>query len=211
MVAAIGVLAATAALAGCGSVRADGTAAAGGTATTAAPTAVAATTAGATASSTYDYAEQARKAVAEHDRLFPQVAALGCSSARPSPSGSSTTGAPLDPEAAKHAENSGFKQQITMSAEAGCRGEAHSALITTALKAGTAGAALGEQELAGLLESLGYPRTGTTVRTVGGTVFFDLVVPGTGPCVSGQIDTAVKVAAHGPYQEGGCTEPRGGH
>ncbi|MGW5346322.1 hypothetical protein [Streptomyces sp. HUAS TT3] len=40
---------------------------------------------------------------------------------------------------------------------------------------------------------------------------------GTGACVSGtlavpgQAGTVTRVEAHGPYVEGGCFEPRGGH
>ncbi|MEU6239079.1 hypothetical protein, partial [Kitasatospora sp. NPDC047058] len=160
-----------------------------------------------------DYAEQARRRVEEHDRLFPEVAALGCASAKASPSATGTASAvPLDPEAAKHAENSMYKQQIELTAEGRCRGAAHSARIAAALKARATGSPLGQADVVGLLESLGYPRAGTTVGSSGTDLVFDLFVPGTGPCVSGRLAaSAVKVETHGVYMEGGCTEPKGGH
>ncbi|MFD0277645.1 hypothetical protein ACFVHB_27560 [Kitasatospora sp. NPDC127111] len=214
MVTAAGVLAGSVAVAGCGSVRSDGTgtgtgATAGG-GETAAPTASAPTAAGTGAP---DRAEQARERVAEHDRLFPEVAALGCASAKAGPSATGTGSAvPVDPEAAKHAENSVYKQQAALTPEGRCRGEAHSARIAAALRARVGRAPLREDDVAGLLESLGYPRLGTTVTTFGDDLVFDLFVPGTGPCVSGRLTAStVKVETHGAYLEGGCTEPRGGH
>lgn len=199
----VAVLTAAVAVAGCGSVRTgDAGAGAGGA------TVPGATGASATAP---DYAEQARQGAAEHDRLFPEVAALRCESARPSPSGGTGSGAPLDPEAAKHAENSMYKQTAAMTAAGQCRGAAHSARITAALAARAGGTPLTEADLQRLLESLGYPATSTAVHRSGSQLGFDLFVPGTGPCVTGRLGSPVEVRAHGPYLEGGCTEPKGGH
>ncbi|MEV0531899.1 hypothetical protein [Kitasatospora sp. NPDC050463] len=159
-----------------------------------------------------DHAEQVRQGAAEHDRLFPDVAALRCESARPSPSAGGTgSGAPLDPEAAKHAENSMYKQMAAMTAAGRCRGEAHSARIAAALDARPGGAPSTEAELQRLLESLGYPAASAVVHRSDSLIGFDLFVPGTGPCVTGRLGSPVEVRAHGPYLEGGCTEPKGGH
>ncbi|EFL13847.1 hypothetical protein [Streptomyces sp. C] len=40
---------------------------------------------------------------------------------------------------------------------------------------------------------------------------FALMLPGTGPCVSGRAADPARVEAHGVYLEGGCKEPAGGH
>ncbi|MFF2350523.1 hypothetical protein ACFVVL_12140 [Kitasatospora sp. NPDC058115] len=204
--AAVGVLAVVVAVTGCGSVRstgADGTPAAGGAA--------------ASSAALPDPAEQVRKGVAEHDRLFPQVAALGCASARPStPAGgpgatSAVPAEPVDPWVAKHAENSMYKQMALLGAEDRCRGEAHSRRISEAVKARTATAPPTQDAVRGILESLGYPRTAVQISAYGSEVSFELTVPGAGPCVAGRIGASVTVEAHGYYLEGGCTEPKGGH
>ncbi|MER6362172.1 hypothetical protein [Kitasatospora sp. NPDC001527] len=167
-----------------------------------------------------DYAEQLRQGVAEHDRLFPQVAALGCASARPTPSTAGTGAAPAapaapaepaDPWAAKHAENSMYKQMAPLTAVDRCRGEAHGQRISEALKARAAKAPLTQDDVRGILESLGYPRDSAQLAAVGGEISFELTVPGTGPCVGGRLGSTVTVQAHGFYLDGGCTEPKGGH
>lgn len=62
-----------------------------------------------------------------------------------------------------------------------------------------------------MLERLGYPRDAVQVRREGGAAGFSLFVPGAGPCISGRLASPPKVEVHGPYVEGGCTEPKGGH
>ncbi|WP_380282119.1 hypothetical protein [Kitasatospora purpeofusca] len=183
----------------------------GGTAVSTAPTASTVSTAStAPASAPPDYAEVVRKGVAEHDRLFPQVAALGCASARPSPTTGATATESPDWWAAKHAENSMYKQMAVLSAVDRCRGEAHSKRIADAVRA-RAGAPLTEEDVRGLLASLGYPAGSVQLQVAGGEVSFEVSVPGAGPCVAGRLGKPVTVEAHGYYLDGGCTEPKGGH
>ncbi|MFB7470488.1 hypothetical protein [Kitasatospora sp. NPDC056184] len=203
---AAGVLAGAVAVTGCGSVRSTG---GGGTAASTAP---APTPSAPSASAT------SPTGIAEHDRLFPQVAALGCASARPSPTaggtgtGTGSTGPaePVDPWVAKHAENSMYKQMAVLTAEARCRGEAHGKRIADAVGA-RAGAPLTEDDVRGILASLGYPADNIQLHVAGGEVSFEVSVPGAGPCVAGRLGRPVTVEAHGYYLDGGCTEPKGGH
>ncbi|MCX5197482.1 hypothetical protein OOK31_26900 [Streptomyces sp. NBC_00249] len=118
---------------------------------------------------------------------------------------------PTDPEAAKYAENHAFKQQAPLSAEGKCRGDAHAARIRTALAA--AAAPRTPEELTGLLRGLGYPVGPSDVYAGSGSAGpgFTLWVPDRGPCLSALPDALARVEAHGPYMEGGCREPRGGH
>ncbi|WP_329500927.1 hypothetical protein [Kitasatospora herbaricolor] len=153
---------------------------------------------------------------AQQDALFPEVAArcAGVSTAlAPSPSASAGVagGAPDDPSARKYAENHAYKQTVELTAQSRCRGEAHAARITTALRATGRAAALGEAELRAELERLGYPTRGGEVHSSGGTVGFSLWIPGSGPCLTGTLGATPRIQAHGPYLEGGCKEPQGGH
>ncbi|MET8697984.1 hypothetical protein ABZW10_03750 [Kitasatospora sp. NPDC004723] len=205
--AAAGVLAGTVAVTGCGSISSTGTGGGGSAASTAASAASAAPAAS-------GYAEEVRKGVAEHDRLFPAVAALGCASVPPSPSAGGTGTASQTPDwwAAKHAENSMYKQMAPLNAVDRCRGEAHSRRISEAVKARAGSAPLTQDAVRGILESLGYPRNSAQfVVTGGGEVSFELTIPGAGPCVVGRVGKAVTVEAHGSYLDGGCSEPKGGH
>ncbi|MFD8292588.1 hypothetical protein ACFV2B_30780 [Streptomyces lavendulae] len=117
---------------------------------------------------------------------------------------------PSDPEARKYAENHGYRQQAGLSAEGSCRGDAHAARIRSALAGKAPGTAA---ELTGLLRGLGYQvGPGDVVDGAGGTgPGFALWLPGSGPCVEGRAGTPARVEAHGPYAEGGCREPAGGH
>ncbi|WP_371679834.1 hypothetical protein [Streptomyces sp. NBC_01276] len=117
---------------------------------------------------------------------------------------------PADPEARKYAENHGYRQQAGLSPEGTCRGDAHAARIRSALAGKPPGTAA---DLTGLLRGLGYPvGPGDVVDGAGGTgPGFALWIPGSGPCVEGTSGTPARVEAHGPYAEGGCREPKGGH
>ncbi|MFD0258888.1 hypothetical protein ACFV4M_21285 [Kitasatospora indigofera] len=153
---------------------------------------------------------------AQQDALFPEVAAR-CANAgtarAPSPSASAGVpdGALDDPSARKYAENHAYKQTLELTPQSRCRGDAHAARITTALRATGRAATLGEAELRAELERLGYPTQGGEVHSSGGTVGFSLWIPGTGPCLTGTLAATPRIEAHGPYLEGGCNEPRGGH
>ncbi|MCX5208001.1 hypothetical protein OG689_01500 [Kitasatospora sp. NBC_00240] len=153
---------------------------------------------------------------AQQDALFPEVAArcagAGTASA-PSPSASAgvADGAPDDPSARKYAENHAYKQTVALTPQSRCRGDAHAARITAALKATGRPAALGEAELRAELERLGYPTRGGEVHSSGGTVGFSLWIPGSGPCLTGTLGATPRIQAHGAYLEGGCNEPQGGH
>ncbi|MGV9268210.1 hypothetical protein ACWDRR_26505 [Kitasatospora sp. NPDC003701] len=151
-------------------------------------------------------AEQARQVLTEHDRRYPEVA-RGCATATETPRPSASV--PLDPEAAKYAENHGYKQTARLTAPVQCRGDAHAARIRAALTARKAGNATDVQTV---LESLGYPRESIRVTAYGGSAGFTLEVPGAGPCIEGRPGGGpLSVEAHGYYMEGGCTEPKGGH
>ncbi|MEU7277929.1 hypothetical protein AB0A69_03880 [Streptomyces sp. NPDC045431] len=143
---------------------------------------------------------------ARHDRLFPGLATRCAGlSVSPSPS-ASTSREPLSPEAQKYAENHAFKQRLPLGARAACRGRAHAERI-----GGGVDGVRTEGELRAALEKLGY--TADDVQTYGsGTgLGFAVFVPGAGPCVSGRVGPPLSVEVHGPYMEGGCVEPRGGH
>ncbi|GGV24437.1 hypothetical protein GCM10010495_45020 [Kitasatospora herbaricolor] len=153
---------------------------------------------------------------AQQDALFPEVAArcAGVSTASaPSPSASADVagGEPDDPWARKYAENHAYRQTVDLSPQSRCRGDAHAARITTALRATGRAAVLGEAELRAELDRLGYPTRGGEVHSSGGTVGFSLWIPGSGPCLTGTLGAIPRVQAHGSYLEGGCNEPQGGH
>ncbi|WP_256105375.1 hypothetical protein [Streptomyces sp. ODS05-4] len=197
---AAAVAAGALAVAGCGTERAaqDGPPAAGAAgAGTAAPPA----------------ADPLAAGRAAHDRAFPGVARR-CAGTPvtappdPSPSGSVS----LDPEAAKYAENHAFKRQRPMRPDAECRGRAHAERIAEALS-GPAGkaAAGGEEPLKAALAALGYPEQSVRVYPDGPGLAFSVFVPDAGPCVSGRPGPPARAEAHGPYEEGGCVEPVGGH
>ncbi|WP_354637729.1 hypothetical protein [Kitasatospora camelliae] len=166
--------------------------------------------------------------VAEHDRLFPEVAARcpGTATPRPdtaspvaSPTASPTASpqvsdgpvAPVDPENAKYRENHAYRTTVEMNAAATCRGEAHAARVSAALAKSGDAASLTPEQVAAQLEALGYPKADTHVYRSGTEVDFDLFIPKAGPCLTGRLTSRPAVQPHGVYVEGGCTEPRGGH
>ncbi|MFF0739171.1 hypothetical protein ACFYVL_02115 [Streptomyces sp. NPDC004111] len=155
----------------------------------------------------------AAAARAAHDKAFPDVAAR-CKATKAT---AGTTGPekpeplPTDPEAAKFAENHAFKQQARLTPEARCRGEAHAQRIQKALTGPGTTPPANEAALTAALTKLGYGPDNGTVQRVGNALGFSYSVPGIGPCVTGYLGTPTSIEAHGPYVEGGCTEPRGGH
>ncbi|MET9429279.1 hypothetical protein [Streptomyces sp. NPDC003036] len=143
---------------------------------------------------------------ARHDRLFPGLATR-CAGLAASPSPrASTSGEALSPEARKYAENHAFKQQLRLGPRAECRGRAHADRI-----GGGVGGVRTEEELRAALEKLGYAADDVQTYGSGDGLGFAVFVPGAGPCVSGRVGPPLSVEVHGPYMEGGCVEPRGGH
>ncbi|MCJ1676826.1 hypothetical protein MTF65_05575 [Streptomyces sp. APSN-46.1] len=168
------------------------------------------------ATPTVDPSAQASAASARHDRLFPEVAercaAEATAMASPSPSGNGD--ASMDPEARKYAENHAYKMRRKLNPQATCRGEAHAQRIAQALSdAGKAGkpAPRSASDLSFVLKGLGYEVAGDATYVSGGIPGFALWVPESGPCLTGRLTDPVRIEAHGPYMEGGCVEPRGGH
>ncbi|MHC0430020.1 hypothetical protein ACX6XY_07505 [Streptomyces sp. O3] len=140
---------------------------------------------------------------------FQDVAAR-CADSAPSPSPTrSAIRETLDPWASKHVENNAFKQAMPLGPDARCRGRAHAERITKALSAGPG--VRDEQGLRAALEKLSYPKDSTEVSSYGTTLGFTLSIPETGPCLTGKVRPTLEVTPHGPYMEGGCTKPRGGH
>ncbi|MGW6916164.1 hypothetical protein ACWGB8_20445 [Kitasatospora sp. NPDC054939] len=179
---AIGVLTGALLLTGCG--------------TTVAPSAAPAAGGAATATETTPLTpeEALRKAERDHDKKFPDVAQLACASA---------TGTP--------AANKASQDTKEMTAAAQCRGQAHTARITAALKARAGSKPYTEAEVRSVLDSLGYtPQDGAVYAVSNGVVAFDIFVPGTGPCVTGQVGAATSVSMHGVYPGAGCRGSRGG-
>ncbi|MER7756798.1 hypothetical protein [Kitasatospora sp. NPDC097643] len=207
-------LIAMAALTGCGSVHADAPTRAGSAVTTASPLATPATT-------TPEQAE----AIARHNRLFPQVAAK-CAGVAALP-----LSAPTDPGATpaatpggggggeqwadKYAENHAYKQTVPLLADAQCRGKAHAGRIADALAKAGRPDTLTETYLRTTLEQLGYPTKDAAVQIVtkdtGTPATFSLWIPGAGPCITGLLSAEADISPHGPYLDGGCAEPKGGH
>ncbi|MER7462390.1 hypothetical protein [Streptomyces sp. NPDC097981] len=165
-------------------------------------------------SSTPDYAALAAAAVARHDKLFPEVAALCAGKGGAATAGPDTPDdLPTDPEARKYAENHGYKKQATLTPGSQCRGDAHAARIKAAL-GGSGGKAAPQstEELSRLLTGMGYKvEPGDVYGSGPGNLSFVLSIPESGPCVTGRLTPPVSVQAHGVYMEGGCREPRGGH
>ncbi|MFJ3881089.1 hypothetical protein ACIPW5_27045 [Streptomyces sp. NPDC090077] len=160
---------------------------------------------------------------ADPNAAFLAEAAARCATATASPSASASASgdgaAPADPESRKYAENHAYRQQTELSPAARCRGEAHAARIRAKLAAAPVTDPAG---LTALLRGLGYPvgsgdvYEGNAVQGPG----FALLIPGTGPCVSGRAaapatagasPAPARAEAHGVYLEGGCKEPVGGH
>ncbi|MCC0099451.1 hypothetical protein K7B10_32685 [Streptomyces flavotricini] len=165
-------------------------------------------------SRTPDHAAQEAAAVARHDKLFPEVAAACEGRASVTPTGSAAPDdVPTDPAARKYAENHAYRNEAVLTPSARCRGDAHAARIKAALAgSGGKGAPQTAQELGGLLTGMGYKvETGDVSASSTGGPSFVLSIPESGPCVTGQVGPPVSVKAHGPYMEGGCHEPRGGH
>ncbi|MQS09205.1 hypothetical protein [Streptomyces alkaliphilus] len=165
-------------------------------------------------------AEATRRAVEEHDRLWPEIAIL-CAEAEPEDvegedageeSGAGAGGVPENP---RHGENDGYRRTAEVSPAERCRGEAHAAHIAAAMT--------DEDGLFGdvgttttLLKRLGYDPGGIGVEEAGtGVATWFVTVPGAGPCVTGHTgmphaDPGDRV--HGVYTEGtGCRMPKGGH
>ncbi|MFF4849081.1 hypothetical protein [Streptomyces sp. NPDC001194] len=163
---------------------------------------------------TPDHAAQAAAAVARHDKRFPEVAA-GCAGRESvAPTGSAAPDdLPTDPAARKYAENHAYRNEAALTPAARCRGEAHAARIKAALGgSGGKGAPRTAQELGGRLTAMGYEvEPGDVYASSTGDLSFVLSIPESGPCVTGRVGPPVSVKAHGPYMEGGCHEPRGGH
>lgn len=169
-----------------------------------------ATSPGARASTAQDYAKLAEEARAKHDKRFPDVAAR-CVDVAPSPSPTATGETePENPETSRYRENHAFKQTAPLGPEQQCRGDAHAARITDALRETGGSGPSDEQTVRAVLEELGYPAEETQVYGSGHALGFSLSVPGA-PCVSGGVGPPLSVEAHGAYMEGGCVEPRGGH
>ncbi|MFF0416452.1 hypothetical protein ACFYUY_39230 [Kitasatospora sp. NPDC004745] len=199
--------------AACGSVHAGGSP---GNAATSVTASSVASAAGGTATGTPSPAPTPppgpAEARARHDRLFPQVAAECAGvAATPLPTPIAPPTGARDPWADKYAENHGFRTTATLLADGRCRGEAHRARIADALRRDGRTAGLDRAGLRALLEALGYRAEETNVSTDGGSLGFSLWIPEAGPCVTGVLTTPPTIEAHGPYLEGGCTEPKGGH
>ncbi|MEV8532515.1 hypothetical protein [Streptomyces sp. NPDC051211] len=184
--------------------------------TTGQPGAAGSGAASASASAKPDYVAAAEASAAaeqqRHDAKFPDIVAR-CkdAAATAGPSTAATSSRSMDPEAAKYAENHAYKTKGELSPEAECKGRAHAARIAKALSGAGKTTPATEADLAKSLEKLGYPSAQDEVYRDGGNLGFAFFVQGTGSCVTGRLGTPPKVEAHGPYMEGGCQEPRGGH
>ncbi|NXY94731.1 hypothetical protein HYE82_10070 [Streptomyces sp. BR123] len=207
-VAALAAAACLCALAGCGTTRAGADIGVGASAS-----------ASGSASATPDGVKAAEATAAaerqQHEKQFPEIAAHCADAVTATPSRGPS--APQDPEGAKYAENHVYKSKGRLSARAECAGRAHAARITQAFtRAGNTAPTTGPA-LKKALDELGYPTTEAEINAPGLILEFAFMVKGTGACVSGtlaipgQPGTVTRVEAHGPYMEGGCVEPRGGH
>ncbi|MEU5385149.1 hypothetical protein [Kitasatospora cineracea] len=213
LAAATAVLATGALLTGCGSTHApsDRAGAAHPAVSAASPSASA--SASGSAGSTPEEAqrkfeEQQKQAAAEHDKTFPAVAAAcaGKSTATPSPTPAATASGGYQPENPKYSENHAYAQLMPLNPLQQCRGDAHAARLTAeAAKQPPTG----PDQAKALLTRLGYP--GATVGQTANGVQFSVSVPKVGPCLSGTLSATPQVEAHGPYLEGGCERPKGGH
>ncbi|RSS36392.1 hypothetical protein EF912_35530 [Streptomyces sp. WAC07061] len=161
-------------------------------------------------------APRAQAPAADPNAAFLAEVAARCATATATATASPTAAAagggsgPTDPESRKYAENHAYRQQTELSPAARCRGEAHAARIRTELAAAHAA---DPAALTALLRRLGYPVDAGDVYegSAGQGPGFALMLPGTGPCVSGRAADPTRVEAHGVYVEGGCKEPAGGH
>ncbi|MFJ5231264.1 hypothetical protein ACIQBJ_15370 [Kitasatospora sp. NPDC088391] len=160
-----------------------------------------------------DAAAQARqdleRRVAEHDRTYPEVAA-GCAgrpTELPQATATAGSGGGPAPENPKYLENHSFQQTVPLNPMQQCRGEAHAARLTAALA--KAAPPTGPQSAETLLRQLGYQDAKVTEYPT--SLHFTLTVPGLGPCLTGVLSAPPQIEVHGPYQEGGCEFPRGGH
>ncbi|GLW73860.1 hypothetical protein Kpho02_61580 [Kitasatospora phosalacinea] len=153
------------------------------------------------------YQQQAEQASAEHDRAFPAVArsCAGRSTAVPTAAAPTASSGP-QPENPKYAENHGYLTTTALSPLAQCRGDAHAARLAAELARQTPA---DPEQAKALLTRLGYP--GATVARAGQGVHFSFFVPQVGPCLSGTLSDPPHIEVHGPYAEGGCETPRGGH
>ncbi|MER5731993.1 hypothetical protein ABT084_27295 [Streptomyces sp. NPDC002138] len=159
-----------------------------------------------------DWAARARDAAARHDARFPEIVAqcAGRATTLPPVPGATST----DPAADKYAENNGFKRELPDTPMAQCRGEAHATRIREALTGEGKTVPRTEAELRTALEGLGYtvdPGAISATSADGGRLWFEMHVYDGGPCVGGQLHAPVRIETHGPYLEGGCWQPRGGH
>ncbi|MEU6865517.1 hypothetical protein ABZ924_20010 [Streptomyces sp. NPDC046876] len=194
------------ALAGCGTTRAGADTGVGASASASAP-------------ATPDGVKSAERAAAterqQHEKQFPEIAAHCADTASAAPSSGPSPS--QDPQADKYAENHAYKIKGRLSARAECEGRAHAARITQAFTLAGKTAPTTGPALKRALEELGYPTTEADINDPGLILEFAFMVKGTGACVSGtlaipgQPGTKTRVEAHGPYMEGGCVEPRGGH
>ncbi|GAB3108521.1 hypothetical protein GCM10027160_06590 [Streptomyces calidiresistens] len=165
-------------------------------------------------------AEATRRAVEEHDRLWPEIAAR-CAETAPEDLPGEDAGGENDaeaggvPENPRHGENNGYRRTAEVSPAERCRGEAHAVRIAAAMT--DEDGLFGDVETTTrLLKRLGYEPDGIGVEEAGtGVATWFVTVPGAGPCVTGH--TGMPHAdpgdgVHGVYLEGtGCRMPKGGH
>ncbi|MFF3322628.1 hypothetical protein [Streptomyces sp. NPDC002889] len=172
-------------------------------------------TAGSTGRAEAGPIEREKKAVAEHDRMFEDVAArcedFDASSPGPSPSG--RTGDGPEPENPKYAENNAFKSTLPMDVGDACRGNAHADRIAMALARSGSSGVRDSGEVSAHLAKLGYPKESVQISEWTGGLRITVSVPRAGPCVTGEIvgGQDPQISSHGFYMEGGCVEPEGGH
>ncbi|MEO3839534.1 hypothetical protein [Streptomyces sp. CNZ287] len=162
---------------------------------------------GGSPSTAEEYAEATRK---EHDRAWPGIARK-CRDVRPEPT-ARAEGEEGVPENPKYGENNAYKQTTDVTPDELCRGEAHAARIAAALEDAAPADLRDEERTRRLFEDLGYgPDTVSARQNDAALVWWDVMVAGAGPCISGNTDPAAGIDVHGVYMEGGCTEPVGGH
>ncbi|RKE23268.1 hypothetical protein [Streptomyces sp. TLI_171] len=151
--------------------------------------------------------QRVAEAAADHDRAFPEVAAACAGKATAVPTAVPAASDGPVRENPKYDENHAFQQTARLSPVQQCRGDAHAARITAELA--RAGRPTGPGPARAALERLGYRDATVTESTDG--LHFTLVVPGVGPCLSGVLSAPPRIEVHGPYLEGGCERPKGGH
>ncbi|ROR35600.1 hypothetical protein [Kitasatospora cineracea] len=212
LAAATAALATGALLTGCGSTHAPSDQAGAARPAVSASPSVSASASGSAGSTPEEaqrkFEEQRKQAAAEHDRTFPAVAAAcaGKSTATPSPAATATASGGYQPENPKYNENHVYAQLVPLNPLQQCRGDAHAARVTAEVAKQPP---TGPDQAKALLTRLGYP--GAAVGQTTNGVQFSVSVPGVGPCLSGTLSATPRVEAHGPYLEGGCERPKGGH